>query len=440
MARKRFYGILGLLPILVVCQSGPSTSVPPAMSAQSAPTELFVSPDGSDDSPGTNPDTPLRSLAKAASRAAAGTTVHLLPGTYHEALVTRQGGTSQSPLIFKGHDGAILDGSELSIEAGSDQNQGLVELRHPYVRLEGLQITRSPNTGILLGASHLTITDCEISYAQRHAISTNTRFQPSENVPVLKDIILTDNAIHHSVLKGIGYGQGVSLIAEDFVIARNRVYENHAEGIDLWLGASHGEVTQNEVHDNRAPGIYVDGASFLRIHRNRVYSNAKGGIGVSSEDPRYRTHDIWIFNNLVYDHAKGDGCFVWDPDVGAERVLFAHNTVLGNKFSFTFSGSRNQVEVVNNLGQALSGNDVADRSVGSEITIRRNTWIESLRFFADPQQKDFRLKRFAPGIDGGGALPALWDDRGNSFSIDTDFSNQKRPLGKAPDAGAYESH
>jgi hypothetical protein len=435
---KRLFGVLGWLPMLVICQGGP-LGPGQGMSAFSAPPELFVSPQGSDHAPGTRVDAPLRSLDAAASRAGAGTTVHLLPGTYHSPLITRRGGSAEAPMVFKGHPGAILDGSKLPGKNGSNQNQGLVELRHPHVRLEGLVITQAPNTGILLAASHLTVNACEISYTQRHAISTETRHQPRGDSPVLQAITLTGNAIHHSVLKGAGYGQAISLIADGFVIARNRVYENRTEGIDLWLGASHGEVRENEVYRNGAPGIYVDGGTYIRIHRNHVYGNAKGGIGLSSEDPRYRTHDIWVYNNLVYDHPSGPGCFVWDPDVGVERALFAHNTLVNNKTSFDFAGRGNSVEVTNNLGHALSGTDTADWSVGSRIDIHHNTWLDSLRVFLDASKKDFRLTRMAPGIDGGNALPELRDDRGNVFVIDTDYANQKRPLGKAPDLGAYET-
>lgn len=439
MSRKRLLGMLGFLPALVICQGAPSSSVPSA-STMGIPPALYVSPEGSDLASGLTADAPLRSLSLAASRAGAGTTVHLLPGTYDEALITRRGGTAAAPLIFKGHAGARLDGSRLSIKAGSDQNHGLVELRHPHVRLEGLEITHAPNTGILLAASHLTVRACAISYAQRHAISTDTLFQAAAGGALLNDITLSENEIFRCVLKGKGYGQGISLIADGFVVSKNRVYENHTEGIDLWLGASHGEIVQNEVFNNRAPGIYVDGASYLRIHRNRVYGNGKGGIGVSSEDPRYSTHDIWVYNNVIFDHPEGGGGFVWDPDVGAERVLFAHNTLVGNKFSFSIAGRGNSVEIVNNLGQSLSGTDTADWSVGSKLTIHQNTWIGSLRAFIDASAKDFRLRRKSPGIDGGKPLDPLRDDRGNLFPIDLDFAEQPRSLGKGPDAGAFESN
>lgn len=438
MARLRHLGFVGLLPFLVVCHAGPH-AVPPGMTALAGPPVLYVSPDGSDASSGTSEDAPLRTLAEAAARAGAGTTVHLRAGTYPEALVTRRGGTADAPLIFKGEPGAVIDGSRLSGKAGSNQNQGLVELRHPHVRLEGLTITRAPNTGVLLSADHLTLQNCEISYSQRHGISTDTRHQGAEGAPLLRNLTIADSDVHHCVLQGTGYGQAISLIADGFVISGNRVHENRTEGIDLWLGASHGEVTENEVHDNRAPGIYVDGGSYLRIHRNRVHSNEKGGIGVSSEDRRYRTHDVWVFNNLVYDQKDGDGCFVWDPDTGVDRVLFAHNTLVNNKASFSFTGRDLSIEVINNLGYATGGSDTRDWSVGSRIVLQRNTWLSSLRGFVAPKQQDFRLKRGAVGVDAGMPLGPLSDDRGGRFALDSDFAKAPRPRGKAPDAGAYEA-
>lgn len=439
MRQMRILAVLALVPLLVFCHSG--TPLPGHdLALNAAPPELFVSPEGSDRASGTRADAPLRSLEAAVLKAGAGTTVHILPGTYHERLITRRGGTAEAPLVFKWHEGAILDGSRLKKKAGGDQNHGLVELWHPHVRLEGLTITRAPNTAILLAASHLTISGCEVSRAQRHGISTETRFQPQGAEPMLNAITLIENDVHQNVLKGNGYGQAISLIADGFVVSRNRVYENRTEGIDLWLGASHGEVSENHVYRNGAPGIYVDGASYVRIHRNRIYENAKGGIGISSEDPRYETHDVWVYNNLIYDHADGSGCFIWDPDVGAQRVLFAHNTLVGNRLSFSFSGRGNSAEVVNNLAQAQSGTDTSDWSVGSQITQHHNLWLRNLRSFIDASSQDFRLARPSPAIDGGAELPELRDDRGNVFRIDHDFVNQKRPLGEGADLGAFESH
>lgn len=425
-------GGMGLLTLaLAACQ----TAVPPeeTLTWHHLSQVLHVSPAGHDANAGT-PQAPLQTLGAAASRAKPGTTVLLAAGTYHEQLVTRTAGTAEAPITFRSLDGrAIIDGSQLPWKAGGNQNQGLVELRHPYVRLEGLTITASKNTGVLLASDHLTVRDCEISQIQLHAISTETGRQEAAGQAMIRDIALEGNNVHHATLKGVGSAQAISLIAEDFVIRGNAVHDNLAEGIDIWLGSRRGEVVANTVYDNGRPGIYVDGASYVKIHGNRLFGN-KDGIGISSEDERYETLHIWVYNNLITDH-RDSGCFVWDLDQGVWEILFAHNTLIRNQRSFLFSGRDLSVKVMNNLGFA-TGSNLFDESQDSYIDLQRNVWLARIEGFMGPE--DFRLMPGSPAIDRGRALPTLKDDRGTPLALDTDLSGLPRTANGVPDAGAYE--
>lgn len=397
---------------------------------------LYVSTSGSDSNSGSA-SSPLRSISAAASRAKAGDTILIAGGTYYEQVVTKAGGTASAPITFRSYNGtAVIDGSKLSWTVGTNQNQGLVELHHSNVRLEGLKITNSKNTGVILNADNLTISGCEISYAQRHAVSTETGRQTAAGKSMIKNLTLTGNDIHHAVLRGQGNGQAVSIIAEGFVVSGNKVHDNVTEGIDIWLGAKYGEVVDNEVYKNGSPGIYVDGGTYIKIHRNRVYSNGKGGIGISSEDARYATRHIWVTNNLAYDHTTGDACFVWDPDTGAQNVLFAHNTLVNNKKSFAFFGSGNTVEVFNNLGYATE-TSLYDGTKNSTITQSNNHWMNSATGFVSAGSKDFRLTSSSPAINKGRTLTAPKDDMGRTFAVNVDFTGAVRANG-APDLGAYE--
>lgn len=397
---------------------------------------IYVAPNGSDSNSGSV-SSPLKTISAAASRAKAGTTVMIAAGTYYEQVVTRAAGTANAPITFKSYNGtAVIDGSRLSWSNGGNQNQGLVELRHANVRLEGLKIVNSKNTGVLLNADNLTVLNCEISHAQRHAISTETGRQTAAGKSMIRNVTLQGNNVHNSVLRGQGYGQAISLIADGFTVSGNRVHHNKTEGIDIWLGATRGDVVDNEVYNNGSPGIYVDGGTYIRIHRNRVYSNGKGGIGASSEDSRYATRDIWITNNLVYDHTSGDACFVWDPDVGAQNVLFAHNTLVNNKKSFAFAGRQNSIDVYNNLGYATE-TSLYNGSTNSTVNQGNNVWLKSAAGFVSASSKDFRLTSGSAAINKGRTLTAPKDDRGQVFALDVDFTKAKRTDGK-PDAGAYE--
>ncbi|MBO9542882.1 right-handed parallel beta-helix repeat-containing protein, partial [bacterium] len=247
---------------------------------------LYVSTSGNDSNAGTSSSAPLKTLAAAAAKAKAGTTVMIAGGTYYEQLVTKVGGSAGQEIVFQSYNGtAVIDGSKLGWKVHSNQNQGLVELRHPYVKLKGLKIVNSNNTGVLLNHDNLTVDSCEIAQIQWHAISTETSRQTGyNNGKMIRNAVIRGNDIHHATI--YGDGQVVSLVADGFTVSGNKIHDNKKEGIDIWLGAKHGEVVDNTVYNNSV-GIFVDGASYVRIHRNRAYNNVKAGIGVSSEDVRY---------------------------------------------------------------------------------------------------------------------------------------------------------
>lgn len=403
---------------------------------------LYVSTRGDDSKDGSSPERALRSISAALARARAGTTVFVAGGTYYEQVVTKASGAEGAEITVRSFDGtAVIDGTRLGWTPDRNQNQGLVELRHPHVKLAGLKVVGSKNTGILLAADRLTVEGCEVFESRLHGISAHTSRQTNyrgRRGTMIRDLVLRGNTVARAALSG--NGQSVSVVAEGFVISGNTVRDSPKEGIDVWLGARHGEVTGNTVHGSGATGIYVDGAAYVRIHRNVVYGN-RSGIGVSSEDESYSTHDIWVYNNVVHDNAEA-GLFLWDEPArpgrpGVQAVLIAHNTLAGNRHSLYLAGEGNTGDIVNNLGQSAA-ESVRDESVRSSVALRDNVWLPRLGGFAAAARKDFRLTAGSPAVDRGVRLPPLKDDRGRTFPIDSDFDGASRARGRSPDAGAYE--
>jgi parallel beta-helix repeat protein len=427
--------LLSAAALLAACGARPSAQ------AARAAGSLYVSTRGDDAADGSSPSRALKSISKALERAEPGTTVFVGAGTYFEQVVTRRGGGGGAEIFVRGDGGAVIDGSRLAWAPGADQNRGLVELRHPYVRLSGLKVINSKNTGILLDADHLTVEGCEVAESRLHGVSTDTSRQTNygrRRATMIRDLSVRNNVVRRSSLSG--NSQAVSLIADGFVVSGNTVRDNAQEGIDVWLGARHGEVTGNTVYGNGAAGVYVDGASYVRIHRNTVYGN-RSGIGVSSEDENYSTHDVWVYNNLVYDNAEA-GLFTWDERRhpgrrGVQSVVLAYNTLVGNRHSVYLAGEGNTVEVVNNLGRSTA-ESVWDESTRSTVRARDNVWLDGVEGFAAPARKDFRLTADSPAVDRGGPVAAFRDDRGETFPVGSDFEGAARVSGRAPDAGAYE--
>jgi parallel beta-helix repeat protein len=403
---------------------------------------LYVSTSGDDRHDGCSPAKSLRTVSEAMVRARPGVTVYLGQGTYYEQLVTRRAGARGAEIIIKSFAGrAVIDGSKLPWSAGRNQNQGLVELRHPSVRLVGVTVSNSKNTGILLAADDLTVEDSRISNTRLHGVSTHTDRQTSyrgKAGTMIRRIVLRGNLVERAALSG--NSQAISLIADGFLVTGNTVRDSRREGIDIWLGARRGEVVGNTVHSNNAVGIYVDGAAYVKIHRNVAYRN-RSGIGISSEDTNYRTHDIWVFNNVLYDNRLA-GIFVWDDTgspgyKGVQDLVVAHNTLIGNRNALYLSGEKNTATFLNNLGYS-TGADVNQRVARSSLVLQGNVWLNNATGFVSPEQKDYRLTAESPAIDKGVVIPARRIDKDAPFNINADFAGRSRIAGGKPDAGAFE--
>lgn len=431
-----------ILALMAIALTGAGRLEADSLPSSGHAAALYVSTRGDDHNDGSSIERPLRSIVKAIALAGPGTTVYIEKGRYFERLVTQRAGARGAEITITSFNGAAqIDGSALGWAAGGNQNQGLIELRHPFVKLVGLEITHARGTGILLDADDLTVERCHIMDTRLHGISTDTDRQTHAEKGagvMIKRVVISGNFIERTVLGGSG--QAISLIADGFVVSGNTVRNNPKEGIDIWLGARRGEVTGNTVYGNGAAGIFVDGAAHVKIHRNIVYHN-RAGIGISSEDPRYETHDISVFNNVLYDNRES-GFFLWDNPrrpghYGVQNVLIAHNTSVGSRHVVYLTGKRNTVRVLNNLGYSTSGS-VQDEAAKSTVLMQGNVWLGRVDGFVTAGQHDFRLGGNSPSIDKGVVIPPVIDDRGVTFSISEDFEGKPRVIGSLPDAGAFE--
>lgn len=408
---------------------------------------LYVAPWGDDSHDGLTLSTALHSINAASTKATAGTLVSIQSGIYSERVITKTAGTAVAPIIFRSSGDVTIDGSEIpQAKDGSgkpDQNAGLFELRTPYIRLGKINIAHSKNSGIVIGADHAVVDGSEISDIQQHAISTDTRFQSVNNRPLLSQITLRNNVIRRATLLGNGFGQAISLIADGFVVTNNDVSTSGDIGIDIWLGATHGEVSKNTVHANVSSGIYLDGVSYVRVFGNKVFGNGKG-IGVTSESTKYSCHDNWVYNNLVYDNT-GAGLYIWDNVAtpgfaGSQNILLANNTLVNNKTTIYLHGKSNSASILNNLGYNTTNSmylDIYNDSTQSTYSIQGNVWLRSLLGFVSASLRDFHLALGSPAIGAGVALPMLKDNIGGTFGITLDYDDHPRVVGKI-DAGAYE--
>ncbi len=410
---------------------------------QSAGMTLYVSTLGDDAADGLTPGTALRTISKAAGLAGPGTTVLIAPGTYAERVITRAGGAAGRPIVFKAQGGTVsIAGATLPSTGAASQNQGLVELRHPFVRLEGLKVVDSKHTGILLAADDLAIVSCEVAQSQRHGIASDPGRIPLGGATLLRNLLVRGNTVHHTGL-ATATSQGISLGADGFTLADNVVYASGGgAGLNIRWGARHGDVSGNVVRDNvNQTGIYVDGASFVRIYDNTLSGNLHG-IGVTSEDGRFTTDSVWVYQNIVWNQPQGNALYVWEPATtgagGVARTLFFNNSWYGTRLGVYLSGRSlaTDCRIFNNAGYATGGSIYRSASDASAYSQDHN--IETAAGFADPGSGDLRLVAGSGAIDAGADLPDMVDDLGNTYRVDRDHAGAERVTGTRTDAGAFE--
>jgi hypothetical protein len=107
--------------------------------------DYYVATTGSDTNAGTQA-APFKTLSKASSVVAAGTTVHVAPGTYAGGLQTTKSGTATSRIRFVSDTkwGAKIQGSS---------NEFLWDVRGNYVDIEGFEFNGANTSIVTTGLS-----------------------------------------------------------------------------------------------------------------------------------------------------------------------------------------------------------------------------------------------------------------------------------------------
>jgi Right handed beta helix region len=141
---------------------------------------------------------------------------------------------------------------------------------------------------------------------------------------------MRDNYVHDNGQAGLG-GSGPTTVDGNEIAWNNyaRVCPCWEAGGAKWANGSNLSVTDNDVHDNRGPGLWADGSeSHIRIARNRVERNSDVGILLEI------SYDASVSHNVVRRNgAPGPGWCQAGGIVVAEspRVEIVGNTVAGNR-------------------------------------------------------------------------------------------------------------
>jgi parallel beta-helix repeat protein len=152
-----------------------------------------------------------------------------------------------------------------------------------------------------------------------------------------------------------------------------------------------------------------------------------------SRSPRARGYGVLaahgsghrIYNNLIYNlEGTGGGAGVYV--MHASDVDVSHNTVYGNaRHGIAIEPNAMRTTLRNNL---VFGNRAGDLLNRGSATVEESNLLGVDPQFVDPSGGNFRLRPGSPALDRG--TPVQW--------ITTDLAGTRRPLGGAPDIGAFE--
>jgi hypothetical protein len=272
---------------------------------------IYVAPEGSDGNMGSK-DSPFKSIARAATLAVPGTTVHVAPGVYEGGFKTTASGDATGRIVYlsaEAHGARIVTPRDSASTIAWDNRGNDVDI--VGFDIDGAhQSTGTPWLhGIYNAGSNVGIRNNHVHHiglAASCASAPSGIGVDSYYHGVLAEI--AGNKVHDIGAINCNTAKGIYLNTTG-TVKNNVAYAIGGAAIQLWHDAKKVVVANNTVA-NSSNGIVVGGGDFYftkgpndhtSVVNNIVYDN-KFGIaeqGVTGKNNAYR-------NNLVYQNAHAD--------------------------------------------------------------------------------------------------------------------------------------
>ena len=399
-----------------------------------------VSPDGSDDNPGTQ-DLPWRQLSHAAEVAGPGSVVEVLNGTYQSPVIFAGAkGSAQAPIVFRAvGGGATVDGAGADGSAW-DKRDAIYIYESSHIIIHGLSESGASRAGARVSLSdHVTIQGCVFGDNGTWGIFTD----------FADDLNLLGNECFGS---GKEHGIYHSNSGDRALIAGNWCHHNSACGIQINADPSMSAggdgissdcvIERNLIHDNNVnggAGINLASVRNSRIRNNVLFSNLATGIGMwdDGQGSQWGCQDNVVeHNTVVFNPGEGRFCVtVWNGSTG--------NVIRNNVF---LSGARGSI--------SFTEDSLPGLSTDYNLYFSKDGWH---LFEDDPKQQKYNFDQFKElGGDANSAkgLPVFVDEAAGDYSladgspgkdqgVDSGltecYDGSPRPEGDGYDMGAYDN-
>jgi Ca2+-binding RTX toxin-like protein len=385
----------------------------------------FVSPSGSDATPGTT-DQPWLTLQRAASAVAAGDTVTVRAGMYAGFSLTADG-TASAPITFHGESGAVINRRNPVTDRGVDLDGA------DFVIVEGFNVVNcavgvrsANNTGVIV---------------RNNEVDVNANFGIVATASA--NILIQGNRVGRTTP---GSGIAVNGGSDGAAIVGNRVFDNFSRGIvldgDQAAPGSDGVVSGARVEANTLLGHSRGGGASIELNRvrdstfanNLVYNAHGDGIGLGSGGGGAASTGNLLINNTVLVAADGG----WVVRLGGRSV----NNTLRNNILLNLNAANGAfVSDADSLGGTVSEyNIVTDRFSDGTVAAGLASWRATkgleghsvastpVTVFVSVDGEDFHLATQSPALNAGSEVKAPA----------ADIEGNVRPAGGGIDVGAYE--
>ncbi len=266
---------------------------------------FYVAPGGSDLADGSNGD-PWATIQHAADSISPGDTVHVAPGQYRAAVITRTSGEPTHRIRFMSDVqwGAHIQtsGSEFSWTNHGD-----------YVDIRGFDITGNGRIGILNYASRVQIVGNHvhdipaINTGSNGGAGIDNANYSAHDSDIIGNVVNRIGSIDQS--KPHNSNHGIYIANLGGYVWNNIVYRCRAYGVHAWHAARNATIANNLVFENGAGGIIIGAgdspggvtADNFLVSNNIVINNTGYGIleyGLTGTHNRY-------LNNLVWRNKSG---------------------------------------------------------------------------------------------------------------------------------------
>lgn len=347
--------------------------------------------------------TPKVTIAGGLACMAAGDTLIVKNGTYHERIGHNQF-VSGTPGAFTTVKAENAFG--VTLVPPSTGPFGVWFYGKHYIVFDGFIVdgTNITSQGILINrndsdlSSHITLRNIEVKNVKGRvgAQSSGTCIATS----LSPNIQIINAKIHNCGLNDPGHSHGIYLSGANSLIEYSEIYDNYGHGIHQFhqssSTASNNVIRYNYVHDNGSRGILIGNGQNNIAHHNIVARTKGTAAGITTGFSTSINNQI--YNNVIYGNTSSGPCI-----------------------DIRYSGSSWGAKVKNNLCLSNANNTIRDWGRGTVLAKNRLSTDSTLVV-------DVSTNRFSPRE--GSALI----DAGENIS---GFSSGKF-VGSTPDQGALE--